>query len=94
MPKIHPQKVMIRGKAWTLLTKRMKDFDGLFDHPGTPGKEIWIHPSLKGEQMLETLIHEMLHAAFPDIAEESVTESAKDLAIVLWELGYSADWDD
>jgi hypothetical protein len=72
----------------------MKDFDGICELSGASQLEIWIHPSLSGEKMLETLIHEMLHAAFPDIAEESVEESAKDLASVLWDLGYSADWDD
>lgn len=94
MPKIHPQKIEIRGKPWTILTRRMKYFDGLCDHPGTPSREIWIHTSLKGEEMLSTLIHEATHASFSDLSEEAVSEFGNDLARILWHLGYkNEDWD-
>jgi len=94
MPKIHPQKVEIRSKPYTLMTRRMKDFDGLCDHPATPHPEIWIHSNLKGEPMLNALLHECLHAAFPDVIEETIDIVGSDLAMILWELGYrNEDWD-
>jgi hypothetical protein len=94
MPKIPPQTAMIRGVDYTLLTKRLKKYDGLCDHPGTPGREIWISSTLTGQNMLETLIHELLHASYPDLNEDAVNATARDIATVLWELGYRADWDD
>lgn len=94
MPKIHPQKIVIRSRPYTILTRRMKKFDGLCDHPATPYPEIWIHSSLKGESMVDCLIHECLHAAMPDMCEETITQTASDLAKILWQLGYrNEDWD-
>ena len=37
---------------------------------------------------LDTIIHESLHACFPDATEEDVTTSASDIARLLWQLGY------
>ena len=94
MPKIHPQRIVIRGNPYTLMTRRMKWFDGLCDHPTTPYREIWIHPSLTGETMLDAILHEVLHAAFPDLNEDSVLQFGADAAKILWELGYRCeDWD-
>lgn len=94
MPRIDPQQAVIRGVDYTIMTKRMKRFDGLCDHPTTPGREIWIHSSLKAEDMLDTIIHELLHAALPDLKEETVLEIGTDMARVLWDLGYRAEWDE
>jgi len=94
MPKIHPQKIVVRGRPFTILTRKMKKFDGLCDHPATPYPEIWIHSSLKGEPMLSTLIHEATHASFSDLSEDAVNEFGNDLAKILWQLGYrNEDWD-
>lgn len=94
MPKIHPQKIVIRGRPYTIISRRMKQYDGLCDHPATPYPEIWIHQSLRGERMVETIIHEVIHAALPDLCEETVEESARDLAKILWQLGYRGEWDE
>jgi hypothetical protein len=94
MPRIEPQQAVIRGVDYTILTKRMKKFDGLCDHPTTPGREIWIHSSLSGQEMLDTLIHELIHASYPDLKEDAVSETATDIATVLWDLGYRAEWDE
>jgi len=94
MPKIHPRKVVIRGRPFTLLSRTMKQFDGLCDHPQTPYPEIWIHSKIKGIEALETLCHEIVHGGQPDLSEEAVTELARDLTTILWELGYRCeDWD-
>jgi hypothetical protein len=76
------------------MSRRRKGYDGLCDDVTTHRPEIWICPKIIGLVMLETLIHELLHAAFPDLKEETVTQVAHDIAVVLWDLGYTADWDD
>ncbi len=94
MPKIHPRKVVIRKRPFTLLSRTMKQFDGLCDHPATPYPEIWIHSRIRGVEALNTICHELGHAAYPDLSEDAITEFANDLATVLWELGYrNEDWD-
>ncbi len=94
MPKIHPQKIVVRGKPFTILTRKMKKFDGLCDHPATPYPEIWIHTSLKAQEMLSVIIHELTHAYFPDLTEEVVDQFGNELGAILWQLGYrNEDWD-
>lgn len=56
-------------------------------NPGMKRK-ILIDERLKGRALLETTIHECLHACYPQMSEETVTESARDIARVLWNLGY------
>lgn len=52
-------------------------------------RKVLIHDKLKGLARLETECHEGLHCTLgPVISEESVTQSAKDLAKILWRLGY------
>lgn len=52
-------------------------------------KKVLIHSKLEGRKKLEIELHEGLHAGFGQtISEESVTETARDLARILWSLGY------
>jgi hypothetical protein len=64
-----PEKVLIAGKWWKLghLTKKeaqSKNKDGLFTHGQTydGAKIIKYYPVMHGEEMLDTLLHEGLHA--------------------------------
>lgn len=41
----------------------------------------------------ETILHECLHVSFPTTSEEHITESARDIARILWSLGYRLDKD-
>jgi len=43
---------------------------------------------LVGERRLEVLIHEMLHACYWDLDEEAIDITARDIARVLFRLGY------
>lgn len=61
---------------------------GLCDAPYNKNKHILVHEDLRGEERLEVLIHEMLHAGVWDLAEEAVGETARDIARVLTKLGY------
>ena len=68
--------------------------DGECDAPTKTGKEIRICGNLIGRDLLETICHEYLHGACWWLSEEFVTEAAKDLAAMLWRIGYRepADW--
>ena len=79
-------RVRIRGKYFTLVFGRLPNgTDGLCDYAT---RTITIRKNQRGEAQLDTVIHELLHAAHWDLAEESVEETARDLARVLWRLGY------
>jgi hypothetical protein len=51
-------------------------------------RKILIDDRLKDRSRLETIIHECLHACFPQMSEETITEAARDIARVLWALDY------
>lgn len=53
--------------------------------------KILIDQRLAGRSRLEIEIHEALHACLPQTSEESITETAKDVARILWTLGYRID---
>ena len=86
-------KVKVNGKVWHLeFTYALpKDADGICDAPDEPSKRIRIRKSLTGEAELDTVIHELMHAAHWQLSEEAVNDTARDIARVLWRLGYRRD---
>jgi hypothetical protein len=91
-------RVGILGKWWTLrfvpaseLPKGKdgaRDCDGLCDKPTDKGKRILVYDKLSEEETLETVVHEVLHAADWWKDEEWIEHAANDLARILWRLGY------
>lgn len=76
----------LRGKHWRIVREKLpRKLDGLCN---ADNRVITVQPHLSGERELDVLIHEMLHACHWDLAEESITETASDLARVLFRLGY------
>lgn len=59
------------------------DSDSALAHP-----QIRVRQALRGQTMLDVIIHEGLHASRPELAEEAVTETASDIARLLWKVGY------
>jgi hypothetical protein len=86
------QHVTIGGKRWALQFVPLRDL-GECDNPKSIHKRIRIKRSLKGRERLDTLIHEMAHAADWPKSEEWVESFATDVARVLWKLGYRAEDD-
>lgn len=82
------QKIRIRGREYWLRFARIEgDEYGLCDNPRKrPPREIIIDDRLEGEKRLEIVIHECLHAACWDLAEDAVEETARDLARILTQL--------
>jgi len=89
-------KISINGTKWRL---RFVDpgpwtFDepmGECSHPDSDMKEILISNKLKGQELVEIIIHEMLHASMWIVSEETVDQTAKDISkaliIILKEVG-------
>lgn len=81
-------KVTIRGKRWNLEFVRMRKNWGECDPPDKSGKAIRIRSSLTGQDRLDTIIHEVLHAGHWELKEDVVEQLASDMARILTKLGY------
>ena len=81
-------KVTIRGKRWNLEFVRLRTNWGECDPPDKPGKSIRIRSSLTGQDRLDTVIHEVLHAGHWELKEDVVEQLASDMARILTKLGY------
>lgn len=82
-------KARLRGKVWHVrYVKRMPNTpDGECDAPDIPGKEIRIREGQQGRELVDTVIHEALHACFWDLDDEAVHEAGHDIARLLDRLG-------
>lgn len=78
---------LINDKRWLWRYSPLRGIaDGWTDYVK---RKILIHKGLRGRKRLEIELHEGLHATLGHtISEETVTESARDLAKILWALGY------
>jgi hypothetical protein len=81
--------VEILGRRWRLeFSNPGPKADGDCSDPGDTDKRIRVRSSLRGITKLETIIHEVLHAADWHKSEEWVEQVAGDLAKILHKLGY------
>jgi hypothetical protein len=85
---MHDRCYVINGKRWRLVYTTQGSRDGQCDHPEVSGKKIVIHHRRDKSRMLDTLIHECLHAAGWDMSEEWVDTTARDIARILWDQGW------
>jgi hypothetical protein len=79
----------IRGQYWQIVWSKLpRSTLGLCDWAS---RTITISTSkrIKGELELDTICHEILHAAMPDMAEEAIDSTATSLARALTRLGYT-----
>ena len=78
--------ILVNGVKWLLRFSplRGKAMGWCYFEP----RKILISKKLRGKTRLDVLIHEMLHAHHRQLSEESVTQTATDIAEVLWDLGY------
>lgn len=87
-------RIIIRGKSWNLRFCRLpNDRRGDCESPYDKGKTIRISKTLAGQEKLEVLLHEMLHAGVWDLSEEAVDELSTDMAQVLYKLGWRDESD-
>jgi hypothetical protein len=84
---------LINGCRWLWRYTRLRgNANGwtFYKHPSnqTVNERVLVDSRLKGRSRLETEIHEFLHASNPTHSEEHVTQQGRDLARILWCLGY------
>lgn len=76
-----------RGKRWILEASRGTT-DGECDAPHVKGKKLKAPLESKTRHALDTIIHEALHACVWSLADEDVSETARDISKLLWRLGW------
>ena len=86
-------RITLLGKHWHIerprsITREGEPQHGECDPPDTPKKAIRVVSYVKGREELETFLHEMLHACDWSKDESWVEQTAYDLSIALWRLGY------
>jgi hypothetical protein len=69
------KKYDIRGVNYTIRKAKIKD-RGLCTSPKSKSPEIKINNKLKDSELLEVLIHEILHACLWDLDETAVDETS------------------
>jgi hypothetical protein len=75
-----------RGKPYRVTFSKLPP-DRLGQCDFNRGK-IKVSKALRGLALMDTEVHEALHACFPDLCEEAVEESARDITSYLWRRGY------
>jgi len=68
--------------------KFLESIDGMCDNPLEKQPTISILASIDTRNGLETILHEGLHAEKWNISEEKVDRTAKEIADLLWRLGF------
>ncbi len=81
-------RVKLLGRVWNLRFAPNLANRGDCDPPDVSKKEIRVLSTLTGEERLEVLVHEMVHAAGWHLDEAFVERFARDAARALWRLGY------
>ena len=83
-------RIIIRKETWSIVSEVQDGEFGFCDHEGERGKPmtIGIKDGLGELEELDTTIHEAMHAAYPDLSEEAIDETATDLARLLLARGF------
>jgi hypothetical protein len=78
--------IKVRGQRWRLrFVTNLGDNRGICDKPA---RVIRILSGQDGQMEMDTIIHEILHAALWDLDEEAVGTTANAIAEALWRVGY------
>lgn len=72
-------------------SRDVRDSWGECDWPSQRNPRIRIYRNAKRRDLVNTLIHEVLHAVRPELCEEAVDETATILERALNRLGYRID---
>jgi len=84
--------IRINNKNWKIKIVKSTDMSpftlGECDDPKYAKPQIWVKRSQKPLDLMDTLIHEVLHAVRPELSEEAVLSTATTIAKALWKLNY------
>jgi len=81
-------RVRVLGKIWKLRFAHGLSNRGDCDPPEKHGKEIRVSADLVGEERLEVVLHELVHAAGWHIDDPFAEQFARDAARIIWRLGH------
>lgn len=70
----------IDGRAWRIVFARIRDFGDCQYGACRRTRRIRISPDQSDEDLLDTLVHEILHAQDWALSEEAVTQRATEIA--------------
>ena len=76
------------GQRYRIEIVVLRHVEGDIDQPRTKGKTIRIKKGLRGVQLLEVLVHEALHACFPELSEEAVERAGHDISTFVHRHGF------
>jgi hypothetical protein len=75
----------IRGKIWNIKYASNMKNRGYCDPPDKKNKSITIKKNLKGQELMEVLLHECLHAVLHhELDEDYVLTVADDISRAIW----------
>ena len=80
--------VQVGDKRWKFRFAKIKGDDGRCEHPWQADKTITIKSGQNERDELETILHELLHAADWSKAEWWIEEVGHDIARILYRLGW------
>lgn len=84
--------IKINKKNWKIKIVKSTELSpyslGECDDPGYSKPEIWVKRTQKPLDLMDTVIHEVLHAVRPELSEEAVLDTATTIAKALWKLNY------
>ena len=81
-------KIPLRGEEWDLMFSRVDlgtDCIGVCLHDEC---RIIVQPELKGAELVDTVIHEALHAMLPDVREGVIDQTATSILNLVGGLGF------
>lgn len=83
------RQIFIAGERWRIVVCRVpRTIYGDCDYES---KTIRVSRDLHGEDRLNVILHELIHARWPDLSEEAVEEFADELAGIVYAHGYRHD---
>jgi hypothetical protein len=84
--------IKIKDKNWKIKIVKSTEMSptslGECDDPTRSKPEIWVKRTQKPIDLMDTIIHEVLHAVRPELSEEAVLDTATTIAKALWKLNY------
>lgn len=89
-----PERMTVRlgGREWDVRFVRSREIPsdrwGDCGHPDDPNPTIRVRNAVEGKGRMDLILHEALHAIYPDESEAKVSRTATELANLLWECGY------
>lgn len=88
----HNLTTRLGGREWDIRFVRSREIPsdrwGDCGHPDDPNPTIRIRQAVEGRDRMDLILHEALHAIYPDESETKVGRSATELANLLWACGY------